>query len=196
MVRRTLRLIVQLLLLVLALSCKPGCSYCDSSQNSCYSCSDASAKLMADGSCSKPPKLVDNCLVYNTDSSCNRCGMTYQLKGGACSKDETGCIRYSSNGGCTECGFGTRLTGGVCTGIVGCKQYSADNTNCDTCFDGLLAVGPACMVLEACQVTLANNGCGGCSEGYLLSGFVCIHAENPIVPGCAVMTTMQTCQYC
>jgi len=50
--------------------------------------------------------------------------------------------------------------------------------------------------LEACNSVLSNSGCGACSDGYVLSGFVCIRSGLPPLPGCAVMTPMQTCQYC
>lgn len=69
------------------MGCKAGCSYCDSSQNVCYACSDPSSKLIADGTCLAVSKPIDNCLVYNADSSCSRCAITYLLKGGGCVKD-------------------------------------------------------------------------------------------------------------
>ena len=96
-----------------------------------------------------------------------------------------------------ECSFGTILTSGKCNGIVNCQQYApGGRSSCQTCFNGFLSVGSSCLVLEACLNVLNNSGCGGCSDGYVLSGFVCVRSGNSPIPGCAVLTPMQSCQYC
>jgi hypothetical protein len=76
-----------MLLAVIVQACKPGCSYCDASQNTCYSCSDPTFELINDGTCANAPQAITNCYLYSTNFACARCSITYQLNGTTCLKD-------------------------------------------------------------------------------------------------------------
>jgi hypothetical protein len=146
---------------------------------------------------------IENCIEYNNQGACLKCGPRFFLSEGACeSQSLPNCEAYVENLNlCTKCTSPYVLVAALCQmPPLNCLSYSVipGGLVCDICNKGFyLAEGAVCQqqkVLDCLTYVDNKNVCVACNKGFYISEGSCLTQS---LANCAIYVDNQNlCQEC
>ena len=161
----------------------------------CLNC--IASYLYKNGYCYPPEVKIPNCLKFKDMRSCSICNFGFELKDGACVRNESYdlCLLSNSNGNCLMCIKGVMLVDGRCDHPQTCKylpncNYCALAQGLNICIkckrgytayltsEKLTTCVPSLDNLNNCWLTTDGNKCESCSVNYYLFEDKCIKSPT------------------